>query len=66
MRLERAKRWHRGSLDTWWNTPVVRYDGRRPYEMREWELEELVSKLEDGPAGRNSLPAYADAVGDLA
>jgi hypothetical protein len=56
-RLERAKRWHPGSLDIWWTTPVLRYDGRRPCEMAAWELEELIRKLEDGPQGRASVAA---------
>lgn len=47
LRLERAVRWRPETYETWWNQPVIRYGRRRPCELDEWELEELVRKLED-------------------
>lgn len=49
-RLERVMRWRPETYDVWWNTPVVRYDWRRPCELDAWQLEEFVGKLEDSAA----------------
>jgi hypothetical protein len=45
----RIERWWRPeTIDVWWTKPVARCGGRRPCEMPDWELAELLDKIEQG------------------
>ena len=36
------------TVEAWWTHPLVSYRGRPPCDLHEWELDELLQKLEDG------------------
>lgn len=41
--------WRRpGAIETWWTKPVLAFNEHRPCEMPEWEVAELLDKIEEG------------------